>query len=144
MSDNTIYIYTDASFSKAKLLGVSGFLLFRNSVEHEAGLVPPSLIRTQSFHEKTNIRAEFKGILWALEAAMVELNGIREAKTPENIQLNLYSDCQAATQLLARRKKLEASSFLSRRKNEILPNADLYQAFFKLYDRLRPEIFWVK
>jgi len=144
MSVYKFYIYSDASFYKAKLVGVSGFLIFRSSVEHEAGVLPLSLIRTVTFQEKTNIRAELKGILSALETATAEIKRIGEKEVLENIEVNLYTDCQTVTQLLMRREKLEASSFLSHRKKTILPNADLYKTFFELYDRLRPRVFWVK
>lgn len=144
MSAHQFYIYTDASFSKAGLLAVSGFLIFRNSDEHEAGVAPLSLIRTHTFHEKTNIRAELKGILWALEAIAAQIKQIQEGKAQEKIEINLYTDCQAVPHLLARREKLESSGFMSRRKKEILTNADLYKAFFTLYDQLVPKIFWVK
>ena len=144
MSVNKWYVYTDASFHKTKLLAVSGFLIFRNRDDHEAGALPSTWVRTVTFHEKTNIRAELKGVLLALETISLEINQIHEGNSQENVKINLYTDCQAIANLLGRREKLEASHFMSRRKKEILSNADLYKEFFALYDRLRPEIFWVK
>jgi ribonuclease HI len=144
MAAHPFYIYTDASFSKIKLLAVSGFLIFRNSEDHEAGVTSLSSIRTHTFPEKTNIRAELRGVLWALEATPPEITPLHERKSPEKIEIFLYTDCQAVLQLLARREKLEASGFRSRRKNKILPNADLYQAFFAHYDQWAPKIIWVK
>jgi len=137
------YLYTDASFSKTALLAVSGFLLFKNAEEHETGPTLQSVVHTQTFPEKTNIRAELKGVLWALEsvAAQIKQQG---GKAQEKREIHLYTDCQAVAQLLARREKLERLGFRSQRKKETLTNADLYQAFFAFYDQWLPKIFWVK
>ena len=136
-------IYTDASFSKQGLLAVSGFLLFRNKEEQEAGPSPESFLRTQAFPETTNLRAEIKGVLWALGEVGEQIRKRREVGE-EKVEIHLYTDCQGVAQLLARRKKLEASGFKSRRKKERLSQADLYEAFFALYDQWLPKIFWVK
>jgi ribonuclease HI len=144
MPANTFYIYTDASFSKVRLFAVSAFLVFRNDEEHEAGVPPLSLIRTFSFNEKTNIRAELRGMLLALESIVVEVKQIHQERPKEKLEIKLFTDCQTAIQLLLRREKLEATGFVSQRKKEILPNADLYRQFFILYDQIRPEMIWVK
>jgi len=135
MPNNTLHIYTDASFNNIKLMGVSGFIIFKNDEEHEVGVIPSSLICTMKFPEKTNIRAELRGAILALETVAV-LKNISK--------INLYTDCEVIPNLLQRRKKLESTGFMSGRKKEILSNADLYQKLFVLYDQLQPEICWVK
>lgn len=131
----TVHMYTDASFNNIKLVGVSGFIIFKNDEEHKTGVIPSSLICTMKFPEKTNIRAELRGAILALEAAGSQKNISK---------INLYTDCEVIPNLLKRRKKLESVGFMSGRKKEILSNADLYQKLFALYDQLHPTICWVK
>ena len=132
------HLYTDASFNRESQIAVSGYLLFKNSQDHDAGINDQSIIQTVSFQETTNIRAEIRGMLNAL----VKLEEF-QAKDPKG-EIKIYTDCQTITHLLSRRKNLEASGFISNRKQEVLPNADLYKKFFTLYDQVNPEIMWVK
>ncbi len=131
------FIYTDASFSQKQQMGVSGFFIFNNSKDHETHFIDLAKISLNTFEEKNNIRAEFRGVMSALE--------ILEARLQKNdFTITLYTDCQAIVNLIKRRKKLESADFKSHRKKSILSNADIYKEFFLLYDRLKPRVIWVK
>ena len=60
----------------------------------------------------------------------------------------LYTDSQTIANLPARRSKLEAKNFLSGRTKLPLANADLYQKFYVVYDRLSLDytvaVHWTK
>lgn len=134
---NQYFIYTDASFNKNFQTGVAGFFIFNSTAEHEKGLDSIASIPTITFTEKNNIRAEIRGALYALE--------FFEKKIEEkDFSLTLYTDCQTISHLLERREKLESTHYISKQKKAVLANADIYKAFFLIYDRLRPEIVWVK
>ncbi len=137
-----ILVYTDASFSQTASLGVSCFLIFTNQENHDSGKPFNDLVKTKSFTEKTNIRAKLRSAIFALEATAERLQAIKSINV--QVEINLYTDCQAISQLLKRRVRLEASGYKSARKQKVLTNADLYQIFFSLCDRLQPNIHWVK
>lgn len=126
MDSEKFYIYTDASFSKELQLGVAGWLVFRRASSET--------IRTVSFKETNNIRAEIKGVILALKEASQGLSG----------EIHLYTDCQTIAGLSNRREKLETSNYRSHQKRAALRNADLYRELFRLYDSLNPMIHWIK
>jgi ribonuclease HI len=130
--ENTIYIYTDASFSKPHNLAVIGYAIFDSTRQHETVPISDIQINIFKIEEKNNIRAEISGALVALKAS------------PKNKKIVLYSDCQTTCGLLSRREKLESTDFISQSKGEALANADLYKEFYKLYDLTEPELHWVK
>ncbi|HBF12044.1 MAG TPA: hypothetical protein DDW49_01430 [Deltaproteobacteria bacterium] len=112
---NHYYVYTDASFNQKHNLGVSGFYIFHNSREHNAGLTPLSVIRTVQFQETSNIRAELRGALSALEAVETQGKAKMSAAQPD-WAITLYTDCQTISYLLKRREKLESCKYVSHRK----------------------------
>lgn len=135
MRTQQYHIYTDASFSRIENLGVAGFLIFDGKTSEPA-------IRTYTYKETNNIRAEIVGAIWALQTFIEDCK--KENQNADELEINLYSDCQTITNLLTRRKKLEATDFISARKKSRLANADLYKTFFLIYDELQPKIHWVK
>lgn len=136
---NTLFLYTDASFNPRHKIAVSGWSLFNNLTEHELG---QSLIsKLQIFEEKTNIRAELKGAITALEFIMEFKKNETHSDLP---QVQLFTDCQAVSDLLRRRKKLERDDFISATQDKKLSNSDLYQKFFLIYDKIVPIIHWIK
>lgn len=143
MKEMNIHIYSDASFSKRNQLAVTGLLLFENDDSHIA-TKNSQAIQTRIFKETNNIRAELRGVIFALETSM---NKLAQTDSDQNIkgrQINLYTDCQTVFRLPDRRKKLEASHFMSNRTKKSLRNADLYRQFFTIYDKATPNLFWVK
>ena len=125
------YVYTDASFSKAHHLAVMGYVIFNNHLEHELADVSQQSFHLHSMTEDNNIRAEVRGAILALKACETGANVI------------LFSDCQTVVGLPRRQEKLIATNFIGKKKNLIINNADIYQAFYKEFDRIGPEIYWV-
>ena len=143
MSKTKYFVYTDASFSHLDLLGISGFSIFESEATHEQGVMTRAGIRTHFFKESNNIRAEIIGALWALKTIAEESKNSGPGKLSDKLEINLFSDCQTLTNLLARRKKLIATDYIGVRKNTPLANTDLYKTFFLIYDELQPVIHWV-
>jgi ribonuclease HI len=136
------FIYTDASYSHLDGFAVSGFLIFDGLKAHQASQFTKDGVRTYFFKEENNIRAEIVGAMHALNLFIEERK--KEKVSLDDIEVNLYSDCQTLTNLLQRREKLEATDFISARKKTTLPNATLYKDFFSLYDELKPKIHWLE
>lgn len=131
-TQTTVYIYSDASFSKNFGIAVIGFAMFHTLDEHNTIHLKDIETTLCEIKETNNIRAEIRGALAALEAC------------PMGKEVILYTDCQTIVDLPSRRKKLEQKNFISESKGRELANADLYKEFFALYDLKRPEIIWVK
>lgn len=135
-------IYCDASFSKAQKVAVAGFLILASDDAHiDSDNMPP--IQSVIFEETNNIRAELRGVIFALESMIKKRTSNKN--TNKNVcPVVLYTDCQAIANLLERRERLEASNFRVKRTQELLSNADLYKQFYRTYDLLTPTIRWVK
>ena len=140
MNETVIHIYSDASFSKQTQTAVAGFLLFENDDSHMKNEASQP-VHTRVFEEKNNIRAELRGVILALEILIEKLDAGASVK---NYPITLYTDCQSVVRLPSRRKGLESSDFISKKTRKPLSNADLYKQFFTLYDKVAPDIFWVK
>ncbi len=136
------FIYTDASFNLTKGLAVSGFLFFETESAHNKSEYLSSNIETLQFNTTNNIRAELIGALHCLQKINNEVS--RSNIDIKYIEINLYSDCQTLTNLLKRRENLIKKNFISDQKKTELANADLYKEFYKIYDVLKPNIYWVK
>jgi len=133
-SVNTIYLYTDGSYSRSHQIGVAGFLLYKSSEDNELGTVFKSSL--QKFNENSNIRVEFKAAIMALEFIISEKLNFSE--------IQLFTDCKAITDLLQRRKRLESRNYISQNKNKPLTHTDLYKKLFTLTDHLSPQMNWIK
>lgn len=142
MSVNKYFIYTDASFSHFKAFGVSGFLIFEGERAHENSQIAEPGVRTHFFKETNNMRAEIFGAIHCMKTFMGEIK--KKGLSLESLEINLFSDCQTLTNLLSRREKLTKTSYISARKKTVLPNAELYKIFYKIYDEAKPTIHWVK
>ena len=121
---------------------MSGFLFFASEMVHQSSTILDSSIETQSFKVKNNIRAELIGANHCLKKLNDEIK-LKDIDA-KKLEINLYSDCQALTNLLVRREKLTAKNFMSEKKKTELANADLYKLFYTMYDQLKPNIYWVK
>lgn len=132
MTSDFTYVYSDASFSKEHNLAIIGSIIFYSSHEHDTLSLSEVEVAIHQINENNNIRAEIHGVINSLQLA------------PKNKPVKLYTDCQTVVKLKDRRQKLERTSFISQSKNQILANADLYKAFYKIYDQNIPEIIWLK
>lgn len=132
---DTVYIYTDASFSKDHGIAIIGSVLFLSTEEHDKFLLSElseSKISILEIKETNNIRAELRSAIHALQACS------------KANRVLLYCDCQTICDLPRRRKKLEQTSYISQSKNRPLVNEDLYREFYLIYDHIKPEINWIK
>lgn len=130
------FLYTDASFSKKHETGVAGFVIFSNEEDHCSGNIASSVVKTIILKEKNNNRVELMSVILALEYCIGELKA--------DAGIELYTDSRSVTDLLSRRKRLELSNYVSKNRNKVLSNADLYKKIFKLFDRILPDIHWIK
>jgi ribonuclease HI len=132
MSQETVYIYTDASFSQAHKIAIIGhFFLFDNEkLELSKRANIPFFL--EQISETNNIRAEIRSALVAIQMA------------PADLKVVLYTDCESICKLLSRRGNLEKTNFMSQRHSTPLNNTDLYKEFFKIMDSIQPELIWVK
>ena len=137
-----IFIYTDASFNASLSLAVSGYLFFDSEASHARSDSTNVNTETHLFSVKNNIRAEIIGANYSLKKLNDEIK-LKDIDL-ENLEINVYSDCQTLTDLLRRRDRLFANNFISGKKKSELANADLYKEFYVLYDLLKPKINWVK
>ncbi|MCP4600850.1 MAG: hypothetical protein GY847_10015 [Proteobacteria bacterium] len=143
MKEIKVHIYSDAGFSKQNQTAVSGFLLFKDDDAHtKADVSQP--IQTRVFKEKNNIRAELRGVIFALNALIEKLEQTDAEGGTKIHRINLYTDCESIVRLLDRRQRLELSDFISKRTRKPVSNADLYKQFFTVYDKVTPNLFWVK
>ncbi len=130
-----VFIYADASYSKRAQLAVLGFLIFKSHKEHEELTATHQSPFLFEMPESNNIRAELRGVLWALQSCLPDI---------KDSQTILYTDCQAISGLLNRRAHLEATQFISQSTKKPLSNMDLYKEFYKIYDLLQPQVIWVR
>jgi ribonuclease HI len=133
MMGQNILLYCDASFDPKSKMGICGYYL-QNTPSILAQDISFSSIVMKQFSETTCSKLELEGINLALQ----ELKGEPAKK------ITVYTDSQTAAGLLNRRSKLEKKNFKSQKTGLKLSQADAYQEFFKLYDKLKPEIIWVK
>lgn len=129
--EETRYVYTDASFSKPHHLAVMGYVIFNNSLAHNTTDASQQPFNIHSMKEDNNIRAEVQGAILALKACATGSKVI------------LFSDCQTVVGLPRRKEKLIATNFIGKKKKLVINNADIYQEFYKEFDRLEPEIHWL-
>jgi ribonuclease HI len=131
-----LFLYTDASFSKKYGIGIAGYLMFNSEEDNNCGNIDAAIVKTTVLHENNNNRIELNSIILALQDCM----------KPENTgrQIQLYTDSKTAAELISRRSRLESRNYLSKNKNRLLGNADLYKFFFALHDKLLPDIRWIK
>jgi ribonuclease HI len=123
-----IRLFCDSSFDPRGRQGYAAYLRVEG-----VDPVEPSMddVQFAFFANTTNTRLELQGVLCALE-------GLADGAAVE-----VFTDCASLSNLLARRDRLEASKFTSR-KGRALNNADLYQRVFRECDRLALQFHWLK
>ena len=134
-------LFTDSSLNAKIKVGVGACLIVSGSFLDR----PPSdvkafemagLLKVKRFEETSSAALELWTVLWALEEYK-KIFGWME-------KLQVYSDSKCVTDLIKRRPRLEAKSFLSGRTNCLLNNAALYRKFYKFHDELAFEVIKVK
>ena len=99
--------------------------------------VVDAMLRTRVVRNTTNTHLEIQTVVWALES-------LKEPGEDSQLQPVVYTDCRTVSQLPLRRKRLEADDYETRNGKRRLANADVYEAFFEVFDLLSPEIHLVK
>lgn len=148
MSKPHVTIFIDSSYDPSGRFGIGGFLCIpncpdeiRESKKVLDGLYFPDAMKTRIVKNTTNTRLELQTLLWALELFKLDNENMPFG---EMGSITIYTDCCAAVHLLRRRKKLNSTNYLSKRKGTTLVNADIYKSIFALYDELSPELIWIK
>jgi len=122
-------VFCDGSYHPQGQIGVIAVLIV------PAGEVPdPSAVRTKAFTSPSITHVELKAAIWGMECLLPN----------RGKAIHLFTDATAIEGLPARREKLEASGYLSGRTGKLLANAELYKKFFKIFDEVRPSLFWIK
>jgi len=119
------------------MLGVAGFIIFKDDKDHETNNFEASFIKTTKMNETNNVRTEIKGIILALQTL-----GIQFLEYSSDV--TLFTDCNAVVNLVGRRASLEANKYISKKSKSVLANADIYKELFELFDKFKPKIIWVK
>jgi len=91
-------------------------------------------IRFRMFTDTSSTKLEIQTLLWALEQYRTEFPAAEPGR------LRIYTDSQCLVGLPGRRAGLEARQLLSRRSGQLLSNAVLYQAWYRVSDALGCEL----
>jgi ribonuclease HI len=138
LSQQPINIFVDGSYNQDNKVGVIGFLILNENESFQPD--GKQILEVSTVFERNNTRVELRACIAAMEFVLVQSKN----QQPEQNHVHLYTDCQTVVNLPARRQRLIRASFLSQRSKRPLHNADLYQEFYFHYDRLLPEIHWVR
>ncbi|HBM85742.1 MAG TPA: ribonuclease H [Opitutae bacterium] len=125
-------IFTDGSVHTQSGIGYGAALALS---EHELAYAPATLkprVVVRKFTDTSSTKMELQTLLWALS----------DLPTSDAAVI-VYTDSQNIISLPGRRSRFEAHDYHSQ-KGLPLRNAELYQAFFRLYDRLNVQLVKVK
>lgn len=125
-------IFTDGSVHTQSGIGYGAALALS---EHELARTPATLnarVVVRKFTDTSSTKLELQTLLWALS----------DLPTSDAAVI-VYTDSQNIISLPNRRPRFEAHNYHSK-KGLPLRNAELYQAFFRLFDRLNIELVKVK
>ena len=142
-----IYLYSDARFSKKHNQGVIGFMLFLGDEDHNANNFNRAQIETRPFNLSSNVQGEFRAMIEGFKTVKKQIEDLcTEDPNIErtDIQIIAFTDSEAIFKIQKRRKKLEASNFISKKKNTPLSNTDIYKEFYLIFDQIKPQINWLK
>ena len=111
-------------------IGYGAYFVLQRFTEYGTSKSPE--IHSKRFEQTSSTKAELQTFLWALESV-------------ENISkdITVYTDCQNIIGLRARRERLEARNYYSK-KGRLLRDYELYQAFFQRLDDMNITIIKVK
>ena len=150
---NEYFLFSDCSFDPASKKCVGACVYFDHSLIAEklsvAKAISP-LIRTFSVDCTSCAQGELLSMIFALNH--FEKNSSKLlAGTSKRVKpsFSLFTDSKTIAELPARRAKLEANAFRSQRTKALLSNAQQYQEFYRIIDRLELNyrvfsIHWVK
>ncbi len=119
---NDLILLTDGSVNAKSKVGYGAYLAIS-----EIGLsidLLASHVKLRRFENTSSTKLELQTLLWALGDIPSSVN-----------KVTVYTDCQNTVDLVSKRDRFEKNNYRSKR-NKLLNNYELYQAFFKMTDRL--------
>ncbi len=123
------YLLTDGSVHSQSKVGYGAYLVLSDLNMSVDDL--KETVNLKRFEPTSSSKLELQTLLWAL-------NDMIMFSESDNMKLTVYTDSQTIVKLPGRRDHLEHRQYESRHHNR-LHQADLYQAFFRLTDRLSCE-----
>lgn len=123
---DVLILLTDGSVNTRSHIGYGAYLaVYDDDLSLEA---LKRRVKVKRFVNTSSTRLELQTLLWALS----------DIQASES-RVIVYTDSQNITGLPARRERLEQNDYFSK-KNKRFRNWDLYQAFYKMIDRLDCEL----
>jgi ribonuclease HI len=131
MNDNKFSIFADASFDPKMGTGIIGVLTVDSKEINSSS--SELKVLTKKIDNTTSGRLEIQAVIWALKNA-----------AENDLEITIFTDYKSVVELPTRRDRLEKSNYISKRKGEILNNADLYKEFFEYFDKVLPTLVWIR
>lgn len=125
-----ILLFTDGSVNTQSNVGYGAYLSVNEGAPFDADNLPS--IHLKVFEQTSSTKLELQTLLWALE----------EVKS-SGAHIVIHTDSQNIIGLPNRRERFEKSHFLTK-KNKLIGNYLLYQAFYKMMDELECTLVKVK
>jgi len=125
-----ILLFTDGSVNTQSNVGYGAYVNVYEGEPFDAEN-PPS-VHLKVFEQTSSTKLELQTLLWALE----EVKGF-------GAHIIIHTDSQNIIGLPNRRERFEKSHFLTK-KNKLIGNYLLYQAFYKMMDELECTLVKVK
>jgi ribonuclease HI len=119
-------LFTDGSVNTRTRVGYGAYLLI--SLDHSPLKELQKQINVQRFEQTSSTQLELQTVIWAL-------NVIDTWECVDEVRLTVYTDSQNIIDLPSRRTRLEKNSYYSS-KNKRLSHCQLYQAFYRLMDKI--------
>lgn len=134
-------LFSDVSVNPQLKIGIGAYCLLPYSIQilEEKGIENLddvySQIKIRVFENTSSTKAEIETILWAIS----EIENMLDS----SFQLTICTDSQGITSLMSRKNKLVNSNF-SNSKSETLRNAQLYDKFYRLQEKIKFDIYKIK
>ncbi|MBP1679793.1 MAG: putative nuclease [Proteobacteria bacterium] len=125
-----ILLFTDGSVNTQSNVGYGAYVSVYEGEPFNADKLPP--IHLKAFEQTSSTKLELQTLLWALE----EVKGL-------GAHIIIHTDSQNIIGLPNRKERFEKSHFLTK-KNKLIGNYVLYQAFYKMMDELECTLVKVK
>jgi len=127
-------LFTDVSLDTKSKCGIGAYLFVPVSYfeAKNPGITREDIaakLEIRRFENTSSTRLEVQTVLWALNEI--------EKTIPKLDPIQIYTDSQCVAGLQGRRSKLSSCGFKSKRTGQPLKNADLYQTFYELNDKMR-------
>ena len=128
-------LFTDVSLDTGHKCGMGAYLFipvsFLREKNHSISREDiAEKLKIRRFENTSSTRLEVQTVLWALD----EIEKTVSKNNP--IMLQVYTDSQCVTGLPGRRSRLNSCNFISQKTGHPLKNADLYQSFYELSDKI--------